>query len=148
MAWEPSRLDIENIYKMSQYWLPEQYIADLLGVKLSDYRKVREEREDISKAESTGRAFGANRLYKTAFEIAVDKRNVNMLTFVLKAQEGWRDSDPTNVNIANFSGSLPTTEEAIKILERSQNRRLSAPVEVAPLDEDIPLPAEEEVDAV
>jgi hypothetical protein len=135
--WTPTAIDLEQIEKMSKYWLPEKYICDILKVTLHQYRETKKDDPRIDLAERTGKAHGAKRLYETAFNVAVDNKNVNMLMFVLKSQEGWRDSDPTNINIANFQGDLPTTEEAIKILERSQRRQLDKPVEVVPLDQDV-----------
>jgi hypothetical protein len=142
--WVPTDKDVRDVERMCSYWLPEKYIADILGVSLHQYRTSLVDDPRLARAQDLGKATGADRLYNTAFRVAVDQKNVNMLMFCLKSQEGWRDSDPTTVNIANFSGNLPTTEEAIKILERSQKRQLAKPVEVKPLDEDVPLSANAE----
>lgn len=135
--WTPTNNDIQQIEAMCQYWLPEKYIATILGVTVGQYQKAKLNDQRVERAEESGRAKGARRLYQTAFQVAVENKNVNMLTFVLKSQEKWRDSDPANINIANFSGSLPTTEEAIKILEKYQQRSIKGDVEVVPLDEDV-----------
>ena len=132
--WTPTAADIEHITRMCKFWLPEHYIAEILNVTLNQYRRARDADPRIAKAEAQGRAHGAKRLYETTFEVAVEKKNVNMLMFVLKSQEKWRDSDPINLNIANFSGQLPTNEEAILILQKATQPRLAGPVEIAPLE--------------
>ncbi len=136
-TWTATNQDIEQIEKMSAYWLPEKYIASILGITLTQYHDSRASDERITKAEDAGRARGAKRLYETAFIVAVEQQDVKMLTFCLKAQEKWRDSDPPNINIQNFSGSLPTTEEAIRIIERMNRRQVAQTIEVKPLEEDV-----------
>lgn len=121
--WTPTNADITHIERMSKFWLPEKYIAEILGVSLHQYREARERDPRILKSETLGKALGAEKLYETAFHVAVNTRDVKMLQFILRAQEGWRDSDPAQIQIANFSGASMTNEEALKILEKHTKRQ-------------------------
>jgi hypothetical protein len=127
----PTANDLAKIEIMSGYWLPQHYQATLLDVPIDVFRKAAREDPLVKKALDKGKALGADKLHRRAFEMAIEDRNPTMMIFALKAQENWRDGDSHNVMINAFNvKELPSMEDAVRVIEASNQRKCIEPVKV------------------
>lgn len=86
--------DIRNVKKYASVGATHELIAYFLGVSIDTVRsRIRDEGSDFAKAYNSGRTKGLLSLLNTAFYLAVEKKNVAVLIFLLKTVGGLREKD-------------------------------------------------------
>lgn len=81
-----------QIYTMSKYKLPHAKMAAILGITMIMFDRAL--KKDIAAREKleTGKAHADFEVSKTAYEMAIDKKNPAFTMFYLKTQMGWRET--------------------------------------------------------